>query len=307
MNFYNVFISIFTLFAIGITGYLARKSNLIGREMADNIPKLITEITLPAMIISSMQLPFSQDRVEDIKLILLISVGGYLFQYIIAWFLPGMIGMAKSPDKGIYQFMMMFSNVSFMGFPVLAAIFGQVSVFYGAIYNLPFNLLVLTLGVYMIKGGREKLTVKDFLTPGLISTLAGLLFFFLRIELPVILMKPLVLLGDLTTPLSMLFIGASLSGIDIRNTLTKGRLFVVSLFRLVIIPIGLLLILRNFISDDLIRGIPVILNAMPVAAFCAILAKEYNSNVDLASEGIFLTTLFSMFTIPLIVWIYTVI
>jgi predicted permease len=54
----------------------------------------------------------------------------------------------------------------------------------------------------------------------------------------------------------------------------------------------------------IVKGVPVIISAMPVATFCAILTKEHGGNINLASQGIFMTTLLSLFTIPIVVFIY---
>lgn len=307
MNFYNVFISIFTLFAIGIIGYLTRKINLIGKEMADNIPKFITHVTMPALIISSMQLPFSWDRLGDVGGIMLIAIPSYGLQFLVAGIIPWILGVRNSWDKGVYQFMMIFSNAAFMGFPVLISIFGQESIFYAALFNLPFNALVFTVGVYLMEKGKSKFEFKSLLSPALIGTVIGFALFLFSVEIPEIALKPLTMMGDLTTPLSMIFIGASLATVSFKNIFSNRNLYIVSILRLVIMPVALLFALKNFVSNDLLIGIPVIIVAMPVAALCAILAKTYDNNVDLASEGIFMTTFFSLFTIPLVVWIFTLV
>ncbi len=307
MNFYNVFLSIFTLFAIGITGYVTRKINLIGKEMADNIPKFITHVTMPALIISSMQLPFSWDRLGDVGGILLIAIPAYGLQFLVAGIIPWILGVRKSWDKGVYQFMMIFSNAAFMGFPVLISIFGQESIFYAALFNLPFNALVFTVGVYLMEKGKSKFKLKSLLSPALVGTVIGFMLFIFSVEIPEIALKPLSMVGDLTTPLSMIFIGSSLATVNFKNIFSNRNLYIVSLFRLVIMPVVLLFALKNHVSNELLLGIPVIITAMPVAALCAILAKTYENNVDLASEGTFMTTFFSLFTIPLVVWIFTLV
>ncbi|HCX64090.1 MAG TPA: transporter [Eubacteriaceae bacterium] len=303
MNFYDIFTSIFTLFALGITGYVIRKMDLLKKTTTENIPLLITHVTLPALVIAAMQIPFSWDRVGDIFDVLFVAGAGYVVQLGIAFVIPYLLGVRNQWDKGVYQFMVVFSNAAFMGFPVLMSIYGSDAVFYGAIFNMPFNALVFTIGVFFMEKGKSTFSPKQFVSPALVATFLGLLFFSFNVQIPQVIFQPLEMIGNLTTPLSMLFIGASLSEIRIGSTLKNKKLYIISLFRLILSPMVVLFLMKNLVSDPVIRGIPVILNAMPVAALCAILAKTYDNNVDLASEGIFVTTFFSMFTIPLIVMI----
>ncbi len=127
-------------------------------------------------------------------------------------------------DVGLYRFMILFGNVAFVGYPVLSAVLGNDALFFAAILNLPFNILVFTLGITFITHGtdqHQKLELKVFLNPGLIATVIGLILFFASIQLPTFVNELLADVGDMTTPLSLLVIGASLYGVDIRSIFKK--------------------------------------------------------------------------------------
>ena len=119
----------------------------------------------------------------------------------------------RHSEKGVFQFIIMFSNVGFMGFPVLAAIFGEESLFFASIYNLPFNLLTFTLGVFLLirtKEGGYKPQLEHFVNPAIIAIIAGFVFFLCSWKLPSFIGEPIAMLGDMTIPLSMFVIGAML-------------------------------------------------------------------------------------------------
>ncbi|MFZ7119450.1 MAG: AEC family transporter [Eubacteriaceae bacterium] len=303
MNLINAFNSILTLFIIGIVGYFCRKSDILNERTIDNLPKFLLQVTLPCMIISSMQLEYSPEKINDIKTLLTISISAYVFSFILSLIISKIIKAKDRRDKGVYQFMVIFSNVAFIGYPVLMSIYSKEAIFYAAIYNLPFNFLVFTLGIFIMQENEKKIKINYFINPGLISVIIGITFYVLSIKIPELILQPLTIIGDLTTPLSMIFIGASLTHIDIKSILLEWRLYIISIVRLIIIPLLLLLVLINIIDNPLIIGIPVIISGMPVAANCAIISKQYGGNSDLASEGIFLTTLLSIITIPFIVFI----
>lgn len=303
MNLINAFNSILTLFIIGIAGYFSRKSDILNEHTIDNLPKFLLQVTLPCMIISSMQLEYSPEKINDIKTILIISISTYAFSFILSLIISKIIKVKDTRDKGVYQFMVIFSNVAFIGYPVLMSIYPKEAIFYAAIYNLPFNFLVFTLGIFIMQENAKKININSFINPGLISVIIGMIFYVLSIKIPELILQPLTIIGDLTTPLSMIFIGASLTHINIKSILLEWRLYIISIVRLIIVPLLLLLVLINIIDNPLLIGIPVIISGMPVAANCAIISKQYGGNSDLASEGIFLTTLLSIITIPFIVLI----
>jgi len=72
------------------------------------------------------------------------------------------------------------------------------------------------------------------------------------------------------------------------------------IFRLFLVPLVIYFVLKNFVGGVYLLGVPVLLSAMPVAANSAILAEEYKGNAELASQTVFITTLFSVISIPLI-------
>lgn len=295
-----MFVAIATLFILGAVGYLIRKKDVLKDEANSNIPKLITEVTLPCLIISSMQIEYTWDKVADMGLMLLVGVVAFVIQYGFVALIPGIFGLADKHEKGIYQFMVMFQNSGFIGIPVLATIFGEEAIFFGAIYIIPYRVLIMTLGVKMMDSRIRKFNYKELLNPGMAATVIGLFLFFTQIKLTDFINQPLEIVGGLTTPLAMLFIGASMIDLKFEKIFVNKRMYIISFIRLLAIPIILLIVIKGFVTNEIARGVPVIIHAMPVATLCTIFAKEYDNNVDLASSGVFMTTLLSMVTIPIV-------
>lgn len=295
-----MFVAIATLFILGAVGYLIRKKDVLKDEANSNIPKLITEVTLPCLIISSMQIEYTWDKVADMGLMLLVGVVAFVIQYGFVALIPGIFGLADKHEKGIYQFMVMFQNSGFIGIPVLATIFGEEAIFFGAIYIIPYRVLIMTLGVKMMDSRIRKFNYKELLNPGMAATVIGLFLFFTQIKLTDFINQPLEIVGGLTTPLAMLFIGASMIDLKFEKIFVNKRMYIISFIRLLAIPIILLIEIKGFVTNEIARGVPVIIHAMPVATLCTIFAKEYDNNVDLASSGVFMTTLLSMVTIPIV-------
>ncbi len=222
--------------------------------------------------------------------------------YIIAWPIPRLL---KSPreDDGIFRFLLAFGNIAFMGYPVIQSIYGDGALFYVTLLNIPFNLLLFSLGIILTSGKREKLNLKLFLTPTLFASLVSVLIFAFNIAMPKIIVDASALVGHMTTPGAMLVIGSTLAGIPVRDVFSEKRIYPVVFVKLIIIPVVTWLILRLFITDAQMLGILTIEAAMPTATAAAMLSLQYGGNDKLASKGVFLTTLFSAITIPLLLYL----
>jgi predicted permease len=209
---------------------------------------------------------------------------------------------APVQQEGVFRFAFVFSNVGFMGYPVIEAVFGQKALFYTAIYNLPFNLLAFTFGIILLVKGNStstiRLELKHFLSPVVISILLGFALFLLKLPLPAPVGNTIKLLGSVTTPMSMVVIGALLAKSNPRYIFTKWRIYVLSMARLVAIPLLIFYTLRLFTTNIYFTAIPAMIAGMPVAANTALLAEEYKMDANLASEMVFISTLLAVATIP---------
>lgn len=294
---------ILVLFIIILLGFILKKMNIIDEFLIKKLSGLLLTITMPALIISSMQLKQVDPTIlKECLFIFVFSGFTYLVSILFA-IVVTRLTKCKKDDIGVYRFMLVFANVGFMGYPVLTAILGKESLFYGAIFNLPFNFLVYTIGIYFLKKKNQEkndFTWKIFINPGVVAVLLGLVLFVFDIKLPFALEKAVSMVGDLTVPLSMLIIGGVLTNIHLKEVLSNWRIYLFSLLRLIVFPLMVLWIVRVFTSNELIIGTAFILTAMPMATNGVILAEQYDGNARLASETIFISTLLSIITIPVI-------
>lgn len=298
------------LFLLIIIGYVIKKLRIISNDMNRDISNLVMKVTLPAFIIKAMNFSFAPDVLVKSGKLIIISMFVYAFAIIFSFFITKVM-KSKGKERDIYQYMIVFSNVGYMGYPVVKALKGDVGVFYAALYNLPFNILLWTLGVYFFtrnnsegienKTGYRGMNIKKFMNPGLAAIIVGFILFLFSIELPYTIYRTLELIGGLTTPLAMLFIGSILADVKTSEIFTQKGVFVICIIRLLILPILVILILKLIGFRDYLLAIPVIITGMPAAANAAIMASRYNNDYHLASKIVFLSTFFSVFSIPLIV------
>lgn len=289
-----------TLFIIVILGYLLRKLNYFGGNFDKKLSALIIDVTCPLLILSSVM----GDELPDRKLILpLLGVGfaTYILLCVLAFTVPRLI-TKDTMAQGMIGFAMMFGNVGFIGYPIVASFFGHQAIFYAALLNMPNTFFIFTAGVMLVKGERSRgsFNWKMFLSPMMLSAYIATIIVAFGIHVPHLIGNPVTMIGNITVPGSLLVIGSSLSEIKFGNMLRDYRVYVTSLFRLVLIPLGLYGVFRLCHVNELVNEINTVVIAMPVAAFGVMFCMRYNRDEKLMTELTFVTTVLSVITIPLL-------
>ena len=295
-----------TLFAILIVGLVAGKLNYMGGEFDKKLSSLVINFTCPALILSSAMTGELPDR-RLILPLLGISALTYVILTGVAMILPRYL-TRKKDDEGIIGFALMFGNVGFMGYPVVASIFGHQAVFYAAVLNVVNTFAVFTIGTILIEGnlGDGKHFQKKVLysTPMLSAYLAMLIVAFGIDSIPGVISQPLTMIGNITVPAALLIIGSSMSQLSARTMLGNLTLYITSVFRLLLIPLGFYYLCRAFGFDLYVVNINTVVIAMPVATYGTILCLKYNRDTTLIAAVTLITTLLSMITIPVITLLF---
>jgi len=293
-----------TLFAIVVVGYAAGKLGYMGGTFDKRLSKLVIDITCPALILSSAMTGELPDR-SLIAPLLLVSVLTYVFLTAAAFLLPRYI-TRRVDDVGVVGFALMFGNVGFMGYPVVASIFGHEAVFYAAVLNVVNTFAVFTVGTMLITGRSEvngrRFQSKVLYSTPMVAAYITMLIVALRIEnIPGFISQPLTMIGNITVPAALLIIGSSMSHLPLRAMLGNTTVYVTTLLRLVVLPAALFFLCGAMGFSDFVVGINTVVVAMPVATYGTILCLRHGKDTTLITEVTFVTTLLSMATIPLLV------
>lgn len=285
-----------------ITGVIARKTGVTDEEGNKKLSRLLINICQSAMIINSTMSGEIDMSISEVFKIIGVSAVLYVFLILLSVGITFLLHDSKE-NRGTLMFMCTFGNVGFMGFPVIASIFGSSAVFYASLFNIPFNLLIYTLGIALISGGKGSFDVKKLINVPLISTLAALLIFLLDIHFPKPLAEAVGLLGDMVVPAAMIIIGTSLGNMSLKQAFGNWRLYIFAVIKLIAVPAIVYFLFSLFVRDQMILGIATVMASLPVATNGTMLCLEYGGNETLASSGTFLTTVASVATIPLMVYL----
>lgn len=303
MNMETIITQMSMLFAIIILGYIVKKVGILDEEGDKRISVLLLMVTLPALTLASVMVDEKTLSNREVGLLFGLAALMYLFLIIMAFILPKLLRVS-GPDIGLFRFMTIFSNIGFMGFPVVRAIFGSEAIFYAAIFNIPFNLLSFTIGIYLITGGKGKgkLDYKFLLHPGIISSILSVIIYLSDIAVPRAIVEVFNMVGDVTIPLSMIITGSALAILPLKEVFSDIRIYIFSLLKLLLLPVIFWGLLRCFVTNSDVLGVSTVMVSMPVAAAASMFATAYDGNKELASKGIFISTLMSMATIPFLMW-----
>lgn len=301
-----------TLFAIVVVGYIAGKLGYMGGTFDKKLSKVVIDITCPALILSSAMTGELPDR-RYILPLLGISVLTYVLLTGVALLLPRFL-TKKKDDEGVIGFAMMFGNVGFMGYPIVASIFGHEAVFYAAVLNVVNTFTVFTVGTMLIVGKNRESTVEEkemsrkkmlrkvlYSTPMLSAYLTMLIVALEIKDIPEFISQPLTMIGNITVPAALLIIGSSMSQLPLRALLGNGTIYTTTLMRLAVLPVGIHYLMTLLGFSSFVVGINTVVIAMPVATYGTILCLRHGKDTTLITEVTFITTLLAMISIPLLV------
>ena len=364
------------MFLMMAVGYLCYRKQILTEEVSRKVSAIVVNVANPCMILSSA-LTDQQMQGKELVQTLAIVVMMYVFLLVVAQLLPRILCIQKE-SRGAYAAMTVFANIGFMGFPVLAAMYGNGALLYGVVFQIPFNILIYTYGVAVltrkpgacakteqdvkaevdvkteqdvkaepdvnaevdvkaepngktgerqdaqgitaavngksenIENGSEQQgklqgtvkIVKKIFNIGVIACIAAMLLYFLQTPVPSFLQAFITNLGNLTAPLSMMIIGASLAQMPLKELFLDKKLLLFSLVKLLLLPAVWMIMVNRVAEQEILRGVCLVMMATPAGSMTAMLAQQYGGDYETASRGVALTTVFSVITMPLLAAVF---
>lgn len=287
------------LFVYMMIGYVACKKEYFDQEFGKKLSWLVVNVANPMLAISAVVNNEEQIAKKDFYVTVLLAICFYAFFLILAQILPRLIGVQKS-DIGVYKMMTTFNNIGFMGFPVIAAAYGNGALIYAVPFSIMFNILCYTWGIQTLCGGGEKGNWKRIINIGTISGIISIVLFFMQIPVPKMICSLSAGLSNLTGPLSMLVIGISIAAMELKDLFTDVKLLKFALIKLLAVPVAAMLLVCQVIDNWLICEVFLVMMATPAASMCAMLSQQYGGDYELAAKGVALTTILSVVTMPIV-------
>lgn len=290
------------LFAMALCGFLAVRRNWIRESGKKQFSALIVHLFNPILIISSVS-AYDASAARGLigqNLVLLLLVFGIL---IAAGFVYVRVRRLPRRDASLYHLAIAFNNVGFMGLPLVRGALGEQYLIFVVFYMLVFNILIYTFGILL--AGRmsdtgARFSLKKILSTGTFASVAAILIFLFDVRFPAPVKTFLSYMGDVTIPVSMIIIGASLATQNLRRIFLDAGNYLFTIVKMGLIPLLAILLLRKIPFDRNVVTLACIMVSMPVASFVGMLSEEYGGDAERASALIAMTTVFSVVSVPLL-------
>ena len=286
-------------FIIGEKGWCDDKSRGL-------VAKLVTQVALPCYMLYTITQRFTAAdllkmlpalRFPALSMVILLGVATAVAK----------IFAVRQDRRGLFISMFFNSNTIFVGLPINQALFGDASIPYVLIYYMCNTTFFWTLGTYLIQRDGEgeaqfdlKTSLKKVFSPPLMGFLLGLVMVMLQIKLPAFLASDLQYLGNLTTPLSMIFIGLSVSHVGVKQLVLGKDQLLILLGRFLVAPLLMASIVYWLPLPSLMKQVFIIQSAMPVMTNAPVVARLYGADSDYAAVMVTETTLATMVVIPIL-------
>jgi len=286
------------LFIYLAVGYYCRKANIFTNETRSKLTDFVVLITLPCMVFKSFDMEFSTDSLVQGGVILLIAAVMAVVALVLGKFLYNKF---EHREKCIMQYGTLVTNSGFAGLPIVSGAFGDEGLFLGSLFIIPTRILMWSAGLSLFTtGGSRWDRAKKVLTnPSIIAVFIGLIWMIFQLPLPGFIDTAVDKLGDCTSPLAMALVGAILADVSIKGVWEPKAMYLV-LVRQIILPVICLFALKAIGLDELTIGVSVTLSGMPIGSTTAILAQKYGADAQFASKCVFISTVTSLITVPVL-------
>ena len=285
------------MFLLSGIGFLMFRTKKISMDGSKSIGNILIFLSLPCVIINGFQVERTKETLTGLGLSALAAA-----VILAVCIVVSRLFFKKDPIAG---FASAFSNPGFFGVPLIVSSLSQGAVFYVAAFIAFLNLLQWTYGVAIMTGEKKGLSFKKVITaPFMIAIMIGLFFFLSGLKMPEMAKSVVSFIANLNTPLAMFTVGIYLAQTDLPAMIRRGKLYAVSVVRLLVIPAISLLLLSLIPASQMDLKLAILIAvACPVGSNVAVYAQLHNKNYTYAVETVVISTLLSIITIPGVVWL----
>ena len=302
----------FLLFALIIVGYYCNKKGWLNRETNKNMSSMVMHVTIPAMLVSTIATIQVNDRILKAFLIM---AAAQIVAMILFGFLMRLYARFRKVDARLHPMLDITVgslNTGFLGLPVTQIFFGSEGVLYMSAGVLSLNLYLWIYGVCVIENKKieglqgMKRTARKILTnPNCMSVVIGMVLALTGAVqfVPEVALSFLKKLGDLATPLSLIYIGALAGDSGISSLFKEKEALEISIIKMILMPGLAAVALLSVPAGTLVKSVFLLSMALPSAIVVPMMVEQYGYGEKMSSDIVLWTTFISMITMPICVWL----
>lgn len=291
------------MFLLMGVGFICYKIGMINNETGQQLSEVLLLIVIPAVIINSFQIEFNSRMAKGLAISFTLAV----ICHFVGIFIARVFISKNNPQHNVERLAAAYGNAGFMGIPLISALLPENGVFYASTFIAVLNIFIWTHGIFSMSGKMSsKDTLKALKSPPIISIIVGITLFLMSIKLPYVIGSTVGYIADLNTPLAMIVSGIYIARSDLLSVFIDKKIYKVSFLKLLLQPL-IMIILFMFINpageNKTIMIANIIAAGCPTATATLLLANRYNAEPERVSKIIAATTLYSIVTLPIIIFI----
>ena len=281
------------------TGIVITKIGIMDDKNGKFLSNLVMTVTLPCTLLASAGIDGGHEAVAGM-------LKGYVVLeifYIVCICLCLLLSRAMHLTRGQKAVLVgaaVMPNSAFIGIPLITALLGsEAGALYGAAGIMAYNILFFTY-VQHLFDPEAKVSLKAFLTPTNITTAIMVVMLVSGLRLPGILESFCKAMGNTTTPLALIIAGGMLARSDLKKLVANPLVWLITGLRCLVFPLGFLAVLCLLPLDPTLRMAVLILASCPAGSLTAVLAKQYDTEGELASQAVSHSTLCILISVLLV-------
>lgn len=298
--------AIVKLVIIALFGFLLYRKNILKDESLRFVTVFVVNFSVPFLIFSRIIDNFHKEFIPSPVFFILVSIGIFILGISVSLLFGVFI---KKPLRREFISLISFQNCGYLpmniAFMLLPSLLREEFLLYVFFYILGFNILMWSLGSFLIyKTAKDKFIWRTLFTPPIISVILGIFVIYFDIEkfIPEVIIAPIRMIGNTSFVFSMLILGGWLAKGRIHNVTSHLRFhFMVNILKLIVLPLVMLVIVIKFNLYSLLGLFLILEAAMPSAASLPIVSSWYDVNTEVVAQGVLVTHVVSIITVPL--WI----
>ncbi len=285
------------LFILIIIGFICGKTGVVTSEGKKILSNFLVKAIVPAMIVNAyLSMEFNPQVLTNLLQAFGLSAGSIFFAMLVGWLI---LWKMKTPNKKVLWFAFSYSNAAYMGFPLVKGLFGDEGMLYASVFATVFNIIIWSIGYAVMSGETDgrKLASTVVKSPVTCSVVVGLLLYLCRIPVPEIIKQPIRMMGEATTPISMIIIGVMIAESRVKSILANKEIWLTVAVRLVLIPALTFGLYYLFGIGGMVGHVILIQAASPTAATTSVLATQFNHDEAIGAGTVVITTICSIVTL----------
>ncbi|MDO5154860.1 MAG: AEC family transporter [Eubacteriales bacterium] len=293
----NQMILMFLFLAVG---WVFQKKNLLPKESDATMSKLENMVFMPCLVLNTF---ISRCTIENLKMKAPFFIYGCIFLgvAILFAFLLTPFFVEEKNQVGIYRYSFSVANIAFMGNAVVEGVFGEEILFDYLIFTLPINIFINSVGIsWLMPNKKSQPYYQKLMNPINIASVIGIILGLWNVSLPNVLSRFLGVGAACMFPVAMLLTGFVIGRFSVKELLKMRRVYWVSCYRLIILPLILFCVMRWIVTPNEIRDVVICAYSMPLGLNTIIIPAAYGGDTTLGASMALVSNLLAFVTIPVL-------